>query len=135
MKKVLSTLVFASFIFASNIASAYMGVGKFVTLTPKDPVQGTIYIQPDGKGDHYLVFKGDFETVMAPDLRVILHKQIVPQDYSQKNALDLGPLSTLKGQQMYKLPRGIDIAKYQSIIVWCRQFNVTFGTAALIQLK
>lgn len=135
MTKILSTLAFTIFVFASNVATAYMGVGKFVTLTPKDPVKGTIYIQPDGKGDHYLVFKNDFETVMAPDLRVILHKQIIPQDYSQNNALDLAPLGNIKGQRMYKLPRGVDFTHYQSIIVWCRQFNVTFGTAALIQLK
>lgn len=135
MNQMFSKIILLVILMCVNFASAYVGVGRFVTITPKDPVKGIVSIQPDRNGDHYLLFKNDFETVMAPDLRVILHKEIIPQSYNSANSIDLAPLAKIKGQQIYKLPKGIDIKQFQSIIVWCRQFNVTFGTAALIELK
>lgn len=38
-------------------------------------------------------------------------------------------LSSNTGAQSYKLPAGIDGAKYDSVILWCEKFSVPLGKA------
>ncbi|GBE43644.1 electron transfer DM13 [bacterium BMS3Bbin10] len=40
-------------------------------------------------------------------------------------------LNSNSGAQVYKVPDGIDVAKYGEIYVWCRPFNVPLGVAKL----
>jgi hypothetical protein len=36
-----------------------------------------------------------------------------------------------KGSQRYAIPAGLDLAKFQSVIVWCEQFSVLISSADL----
>ena len=45
--------------------------------------------------------------------------------------VDLGRLRAFKGSQRYAIPAGVDLAKYQSVIIWCEQFSVLISPADL----
>ena len=45
--------------------------------------------------------------------------------------VDLGRLRAFKGSQRYAIPAGLDLAKFQSVIVWCEQFSVLISPADL----
>ncbi len=82
-------------------------------------------------GQKYLKFDSNFTSESGPDLFVILHRQSPPKSYSAKDYVSLGRLRQVAGQQMYKIPSGVNVAKYKSVVIWCRKFNATFGYAPL----
>jgi len=104
--------------------------GMFVKA--EHPTQGTAKIVTAG-GKTFIEFDQKFKTDAGPDLQVILYRQAtVPisglqaQDY-----VTLGKLQKTQGFQRYAIPAGVDVSRYQSVAVWCRQFNATFGFAKL----
>ncbi len=104
--------------------------GMFVKA--EHPTQGTAKIVSEA-GKTFIEFDQKFKTDAGPDLVVILYRQgTVPigglqaQDY-----VNLGRLQKTQGQQRYAVPANVDVSRYQSVAVWCRQFNATFGFAKL----
>jgi len=45
--------------------------------------------------------------------------------------VDLGLLRAFKGGQNYKVPAGIDLSKYKSVVIWCEIFGVLISPAKL----
>lgn len=43
----------------------------------------------------------------------------------------LGKLKANNGNQNYNIPSEIDLAKYDTVLIWCRPFSVLFGSADL----
>ena len=43
--------------------------------------------------------------------------------------VDLGRLRAFKGSQRYPIPAGLDLSKFQSVIIWCEQFSVLISPA------
>jgi Electron transfer DM13 len=82
-------------------------------------------------GQKYLKFDSNFKSDNGPDLFVILHRQSSPKRYGARDYMSLGRLQKVAGQQMYKIPNGVNVSKYKSVVIWCRQFNATFGYALL----
>jgi hypothetical protein len=71
-----------------------------------------------------------FRTSPGPDLRV----RVVPGRAERGDAAgnrDLGGLKGNIGDQQYKLPRGTSARA--TVVIWCRAFSATFGTAALVR--
>ena len=68
----------------------------------------------------------DFKATNGPDLHVYLATDEKATDY-----VDLGQLKANIGNQNYQIPEGTDLAKYDTALVWCKQFSVLFGHAAL----
>ncbi|APB34666.1 hypothetical protein GlitD10_2332 [Gloeomargarita lithophora Alchichica-D10] len=104
--------------------------GTFVKA--EHPTQGTAKVVSDG-GKTFIEFDQKFKTDAGPDLQVILYRRgsvpiggLKAQDY-----VTLGKLQKTQGQQRYAIPANVDVSQYQSIAVWCRQFNATFGFAKL----
>jgi hypothetical protein len=86
----------------------------------------TIYALPDGK--RVLRFE-NFAVTNGPALSVYLVRDAnadVDSGY-----LDLGKLKGNKGNQNYEIPADADLSAYQSIVIWCVPFRVTFATATL----
>ena len=52
-------------------------------------------------------------------------------DLAGQMFVDLGRLRAFKGSQRYAIPAGLDLAKYQSVIIWCEQFSVLISPADL----
>ncbi len=82
-------------------------------------------------GKKYLKFNASFQSESGPDLFVILHRQDSPKSYGKADYVNLGRLKKIAGQQMYAVPNGVNIAKFKSVVIWCRKFNATFGFAPL----
>lgn len=70
----------------------------------------------------------EFSVSNGPDVFVLLSRS---NDYDD-GALNLGGLKGTDGAFNYEVPEGTDVSQYQSVIVWCRQFDVLFGHATLL---
>jgi hypothetical protein len=78
----------------------------------------------------------DFATSNGPDVRVYLvAAPDVTDDATVKTAgfVELGPMKGNRGDQNYDIPASVDLAKYQTVTIWCRRFSVNFGSAPLRQ--
>ena len=82
-------------------------------------------------GKNYLKFDGTFKSDPGPDLYVLLHRQATPKDYKREDYINLGRLKKVTGSQMYAIPADIDVSTFKTAVIWCRQFNATFGFANL----
>jgi len=106
--------------------------GAFIHANPRDPVH-------HGKGK-VTVYQGlvhlgnDFEVGPGPKFHVYLvpEKNVVPStNVARTMFVDLGRLRAFKGSQHYPVPAGVDLAKYDSVVIWCEQFGVLISPAAL----
>ena len=94
------------------------------------PTEGSAQIV-EVDGQYYLELDEAFRSDDGPDLFVVLHTQAVPESYGPDDFVNLGRLQSIEGAQRYAIPAGVDIAALQSAVIWCQQFNVTFGYATL----
>jgi Electron transfer DM13 len=102
------------------------------------PTSGSVQILTEN-GQRFIELGGDFQTEQGPDLFVILHRNndvigsTEPPAYSINTAdyQEIAPLKTIAGTQRYPIPDSVNLADYQSVAIWCRQFNATFGAAGL----
>lgn len=106
--------------------------GAFIHANPSDPIhwgKGSVAVRKTS------VFLGsDFEVGPGPKYHVYL----VPRASIRSSAdlkgqmfIDLGRLRAFKGSQRYRIPDGIDLAKYPSVVIWCEQFSVLISPADL----
>lgn len=68
----------------------------------------------------------NFRVTNGPDLYVYLSTDNRASDY-----VDLGRLKANSGNQNYELPAGVNLSKYDNVIIWCKSFSVYFGGAKL----
>lgn len=94
------------------------------------PASGGYSIVEEG-GQRYLELDDAFSTQTAPDLFVLLHTEAVPNNYAPESYLNLGMLQQVAGTQRYIIPAEADVSAFESVVIWCRQFDVTFSYAAL----
>ena len=76
----------------------------------------------------------DFEVGPGPKYHVYLVPRMQIRssgDLQGQMFVDLGRLRSFKGSQRYAIPAGLDLAKYQSVIIWCEQFSVLISPADL----
>ena len=83
------------------------------------------------KGQRYLEFDEAFLSDDGPDLFVLLHREAVPESYGEQDYVNLGRLQQLAGTQRYAIPTDLDLQTISSAVIWCEDFNVTFGYATL----
>ena len=105
---------------------------KFIHANPSDPIhygRGTATLYP------YLVrLESDFEVGPGPKFHVYLVPlaEVTPDTEVEKTMfVDLGRLKAFTGSQNYPIPGGIDLADFQSVVVWCEQFNVLISPATI----
>lgn len=68
----------------------------------------------------------NFNTVNGPNLHIYLATDLEASEY-----VDLGELKATSGNVNYDLPEGVDLEKYDKVLVWCVPFEVLFGYADL----
>jgi hypothetical protein len=100
--------------------------GQFVM--GEHPTLGAAQIVTEN-GKRYLVFDAAFKTDAGPDLFVLLHREKMPRTYDTQSYISLGALQQVSGGQRYEIPAEVDLGTFQSAVIWCRQFNATFGYA------
>lgn len=107
--------------------------GRFVDADAihKGDGQASLYVLPDGTN---VVRFEDFRTTNGPALVVYLAKHPSPTsaaDVLDDGFLKLGQLKGNVGNQNYVVPGDIEIADYNSVVIWCELFDVLFSPAAL----
>ena len=68
----------------------------------------------------------DFKSTNGPDLYVYLATDNTAQEF-----VSLGELKANIGNQNYEIPEGTDLAKYDTALIWCKQFSTLFGSAEI----
>jgi hypothetical protein len=111
-----------------------VGLGEFVTHEHETSGGARLVRNPDGT--HQLELAG-LNTSDGPDLRVWLTDQPVRTGtdgwrvFDDGRHLELGKLKGNQGDQIYRLPAGVDPAGFRSVSIWCKRFAVSFGAAEL----
>ena len=100
--------------------------GELVRITVADYGSGTIRIVRIG-ADRFARFE-DVDIAGAPDMYVYLSDRT---DGKPGTFTDLGKLKATNGSFNYQIPPTVDLGSVRSLVVWCRQFNVTVTYAAL----
>ena len=91
----------------------------------------TIYRLADGS--HTLRFE-DFRVTNGPDLRVLLVAHPDPQgrsDVQNSPSVELDRLKGNVGNQNYPIPADVSLGDYESVVIYCRPFQVVFSVAPL----
>jgi hypothetical protein len=104
-----------------DATGSFMGVGG-------ESVSGMARII--NAGGKYSLILDQFSTNNGPDLHVYLSKQATPKDF-----IDLGPLKSTRGTQVYQINGTPDFAEYKYALIHCQQFNHLFGSALLKEVN
>ena len=102
------------------LTGSFVGVGDGI-----HDAQGIAKVIPIEGGGNVLRLE-DLIVTNGPDLYVYLST-----DKSASDFVNLGRLKANIGNQNYQIPEGIDITKYDTVLIWCRAFSVLFGSADL----
>ena len=116
---------------ANAMESKVIKKGSFFTITPADPVSGDAEIIVDEKNEKYVVLKDNFVSSQGPFLYVVLHKDVVPKSYTKNNSVILSELVSFRGVQAYKIPKNVNLDAVNAVIIYCLEYDVTFGSAPL----
>lgn len=88
----------------------------------------------EDKGKTYVRLSPDFQTRNAPDLKLFLSPRLAA-DVTGKTAvsgsLQIAPLQSNKGEQVYELPAGTNLAGYKSILIHCEAYTKLWAAADL----
>jgi len=109
-----------------------VATGTFIHANPSDPIHY-------GKGDvtvyqDLLHLESNFEVGPGPKFHVYLvpDRNITPStNVAKLMYVDLGRLKAFKGSQNYPIPAGVDLARYETVVIWCEQFGVLVSPAPL----
>jgi hypothetical protein len=118
---------------AQNDGAKTVETGTFHGKVHSTSGRATIYQEKDGK----LVLRlTRFKTSNGPDVHVVLIALKDADDDANflKNGTDrveLGALKGNEGDQNYDIPAGTDLAKFQTVSIYCERFNANFGAAPL----
>lgn len=87
---------------------------------------GGVSIVKTANGGAVVILDSDFSLDGAPDPRVGFGV-----DGAYKDAADLGELVSKTGVSVYIVPPSVNVDDYNEVYIWCRQFAVPLGVAAL----
>lgn len=104
----------------SSFIGSFVGVGDGI-----HDAQGNVILVESNDQNRFLRFE-NFRATNGPDLFVYLATDESAMDY-----INLGRLKGNIGNQNYMIPPGVDFTKYNTVLIWCKQFSVLFGSAKL----
>jgi hypothetical protein len=108
--------------------------GSFVS--HEHTTTGSVRVIEHADGTRQLAIEG-LETTNGPDVHVWLSAGPVIEGFdgwftaAGYAYVDLGPIKGNLGDQLYDIPAGVDLAAFPTVDLWCVQFAVSFGAAAL----
>ncbi|TQM83686.1 electron transfer DM13 [Saccharothrix saharensis] len=109
-----------------------LAAGPFRSLEHATTGSATLVRLPGG--GHAVQFEA-LDTSDGPDLYVYLSDK--PSDSPEaafgSGFTNLGPLKANRGNQVYEVPAGTDLATVRSVVIWCKRFSAGFAVAPLEQ--
>ncbi|MBL8087244.1 MAG: DM13 domain-containing protein [Chthonomonas sp.] len=112
---------------SSSQAIQQLGKGMFASYAHETTGMAEI-LRVDGKP---ILRLSNFKTSNGPDVHVLLTRSDDPKIFDNGSALDLGVIKGNEGDQNYTLPNGTMTDQYESVTIWCKRFNVSFGGAKI----
>jgi len=109
-----------------------LATGTFIHANPSDPIhygggRVTVYSDVVHLGDDFIVGPGPAYHVYLVPLKTVETDTRV----AQSMFVDLGRLRAFKGSQVYTVPDGVDLRKYDNVVIWCEHFGVLISPAKL----
>jgi electron transfer DM13 len=121
---------------AGAAQAALVAQGQFGgAIDPVHHAEGIASIYRLGDGRRVLRLE-NFKSTNGPNLYVYLSGNASPRNSAQLSAagdFEVAPLKGNIGNQNYALPAGLDLSKFKSVVIYCRQFHVVFGSAPLVR--
>jgi hypothetical protein len=111
---------------------ARVASGMFIHANPRDPIhygRGGVTVYED-----VVHLEQDFEVGPGPAFHVYLVPEtgITPDtDVAATMFVDLGRLRAFRGSQVYRVPDGVELSDYGSVVIWCEHFGVLISPAEL----
>jgi hypothetical protein len=115
---------------SSGPRNALLSAGGFEAV--RHDAQGRAQAIELARGGRVLTLT-NFEVDNGPDLRVYLAAGPATTEGEVDDFEDLGGLKGNVGNQQYELPDDLDLARYSTVVIWCRAFSVLFARAPLEQ--
>lgn len=112
---------------AVSPAHVLLATGSFEPVAHSASGTARVIRTPEGR---VLTLTG-FEVSNGPDLRVYVVAGPARSEDEVDEFDDLGALKGNKGNQQYDLPKGIDLDRPHTVVIWCRAFSVNFARASL----
>lgn len=107
--------------------------GEFQELDALHWATGTVTLFRSGS-EVIIVFE-NFSARNGPDLYVLLSVHAEPRTSAEVHqgagAVEVGPLVGSVGAQSYTVPESVDIALYNSVVIYSRAFDTIFSVAPL----
>ncbi len=93
---------------------------------------GSLVLLEDADGRRFARIE-NLATDQGPDVYVYLSTNTVdgPEQAFDDDHVNLGGLQGNLGNQNYEIPPGTDLARYQSLVIWCDRFDSAFGAVSL----
>lgn len=116
----------------SPASKRVVATGTFTHANPSDPIhhgKGRVSVYED-----LVHLEADFEVGPGPKFHVYLvpERNVTPSTAVAKTMyVDLGRLKAFKGSQNYRVPPGVDLSRYGSVVIWCEHFGVLIAPAEL----
>lgn len=116
----------------ADTTAVTMATGRLQDADQRHQAGGRVIIEM--RGEIYQLLLTDFTVTPGPDLEVWLVRDPAPSTSAAVLAsewISLGPLESPTGNQSYPLPQGSNPGDWGSVVIWCEDFSVLFGTATL----
>ena len=131
-------------VLASVLFLVACGSTPTLTINDKEDTQGEIIREGkfedadashQGSGDLRIrqnnVHFSNFSVTNGPGLVVLLVENVAGKNKSELGEfIELGDLRSTNGSHNYTIPTGIDLSKYDGVIIYCKPFGVVFSRAA-----
>ena len=123
----------------AGVARSAVATGSFIHVNTRDPVhwgRGGVTLYNEGPGRAVVHLEPDFEVGPGPRFHVYLASRAEVAhraDFEAGERIDLGRLRAFKGSQVYAVPPGADLARFASVVIWCKEFDVLNSPARLVR--
>ena len=133
-----SVIILMLLFLATQVQAAEFIIGKGVfhggNYAPSDTASGGVELVKLDASTYELRLGSNFSTTPGPDLFVYLSASEDHQDaaaITDNTYFEAGKLGSPSGEQKLVLPKNFDPKKFRSVAIWCKQYSVLFGAAAL----
>jgi Electron transfer DM13 len=109
-----------------------VATGTFLHANPSDPIHyglGRVTVT-----DRSVFLEDDFKVGPGPAFHVYLVPKATirrSEDVKDTMFVDLGRLRAFEGSQRYAVPAGVDLVRFPSVVIWCKEFSVLISPADL----
>ncbi len=105
--------------------------GQFEDAGPGHTGSGTATFVSMADGSHLLSFR-EFTVCCGPELYVYFSSNPNPTSKADLGTtVNLSPLLATEGDQDYVVPASVDLGQVNSLVIWCRPFEVIISSASL----